>query len=112
MISSRTLSTPGARRRVELEDVGMATLGDLDALLARAVGLAGGSPIAQQRLGKDARGGGLARAARAREQVRVRDAPLGDGVAQRPLDVLLADDIVEGGRPVLAVQRLVRHAAS
>ena len=98
-----------ARCGVELVDVGVAPLGDLDAVLARAVGLAGGALLAVERLGEQARGRGLAGAARTGEQVRVGDRPVGDGVAQRALDVLLADDVVEGLRAVLPVQGLMRH---
>ena len=69
-----------------------------------------GPLLAVERLGEDARRGGLAGAARPGEQVGVRDRAVGDGVAQRALDVLLTDDVVEGLRPVLAVEGLVRHA--
>ncbi len=100
----------GARRGVELVDVGMAPLGDLDALLARAVGIGSRALLAVERLGEDARRGGLARAARPGEQVGVRDLAVGDRVSQRALDVLLTDDGVKRLRPVLAVEGLVRHA--
>ncbi len=102
----------GARRGVELVDVRVAPLGDLDALLAGAVGLRPWARLAEERLGQDPRGGGLAGAARSGEQVRVRDRAVGDRVSQRALDVLLPDDVVEGLRPVLAIQRLVRHAGA
>ena len=81
MISSRTLSTPVRDGGVELVDVGVAPLGDLDALLAGAVGVGRRALLAVERLGEDARGGGLAGAARPGEQVRVRDLAVGDGVA-------------------------------
>ena len=69
-------------------------------------------PFSQrQRLGQDARRAGLADAARAGEQEGVVDAVLGDGVRQRARDVLLADQLREALRPVLARQDQVRHRA-
>ena len=73
-----------------------------------------GSPSAPQvqaveRLGQDARRGGLPGAARPAEEVRVADPVLAHGVAQRRRDVVLADQLAEPLRSVLAVQRLIRH---
>ena len=98
---------------IELVDVRMVALGDEFALLAGAVGHAAACALgarrlgitAQQRLGKDARHGGLARAARSAEQVRVGQAPLGDGVLERRDDMLLAHHGVEGERAILSIQR-------
>ena len=67
---------------------------------ARCLGI-----TAQQRLGQNARHGGLARAARSAEQVRVGQASLGDGVLERRDDMLLAHHGVEGERAILSVQR-------
>ena len=72
-------------------------VGEID---LRAVG-------AIEALGEDAGDGGFARAARADEQVGMGDAVLGDGVAQRLRDVLLADDILEPLRAVFARYDLV-----
>ena len=57
---------------------------------------------AVERLGQDAGGRRLADAAGAGEQVGVADAIAGDGVLQRPGDVLLADELVERLRPIAA----------
>ena len=98
------------RRGVELDEVEERARRDRHAVLALAARLAVGAEIeAVQRLGEDAGGGGLAGAARAGEQVRVADAVLADRVAQRGGDVVLADELAEPLRAVLAVQRLERH---
>ena len=74
-----------------------------------AARLGGRALLAAQRLGQDARRAGLADAARAREQERVVHPVLRDGVRQRPRDVLLADQLREALRPVLARQDQIRH---
>ena len=100
----------GARRGVELVDVGVRAGGDGLALLAGAVGVRRGPVLAEQRLGEQARRGGLARAARSAEQVGVRRAPLGQGVLERRHDVLLTHHVVERLRTVFAIQRLHAQA--
>ena len=98
---------------IELVDIGVVAFGDELALLAGAIGHAAARTLgarrlgiaAQQRLGQNARHGGLARAARSAEQVRVGQAPLGDGVLERRDDMLLAHHGVEGERAILSVQR-------
>ena len=75
-------------------------------------GLRRGSLIARQRLGEDARCGGLARTATATEQVGVMDAPPSDGVLQRLYNVLLADDPIERLRTVLPARTRWDMAAS
>ena len=98
---------------IELVDVRVVALGDELALLAGAVGHAAARTLgagrlgvmAEQRLGKDARHGGLARTARTAEQVGVGQAPLGDGVLERRDDMLLAHHGLEGERAILSVQR-------
>ena len=93
------------RRRVELDEVVERAVGDGDAVLARAVGLTVGAEVqAVQRPRQQAGGGRLAGATRAGEEVRVTDAVLGDRVAQRGGDVVLADQLGEALRSVLAVQ--------
>ena len=67
---------------------------------------------AVERAGEEARGGGLAGAARAGEEVRVADAVLVDRVPERSRDVLLADQLCEFLRPVLAVQAVRRHGGN
>ena len=91
-------------RGVELGDVDGAAGGDLAAVLACAAGLDAVPVRAVQRLREDAGGRGLADAARADEQVGVRDAAALDGVAQGADDVLLADNVAEVRRAVLQRQ--------
>ena len=98
---------------IELVDIRVVALGNELALLASTVGHAAACTLgarrlgiaAQQRLGQNARHGGLARAARSAEQVGVGQAPLGDGVLERRDDMLLAHHGVEGERAILSVQR-------
>ena len=72
---SRIVVDAVVRRRVELEEVGERAGGDRDADLALAARLAVVAEVeAVERLREDARGRGLAGAARAREEVRVADA--------------------------------------
>ena len=71
---------------------------------ARLGGLALG---AEQRLGEQARGGGLADAAGAGEEVGVRHAPGRQRVAQRPRDGVLSDDRLERLRPPLPGENLI-----
>ena len=97
--------------RVELVDVGVHALGDHLAILAGAVRVGRGALLAQQRLGKQARRGGLARAARAAEQVGVADLILLDGVFDGALDLLLTHHVLEDLRTVFAVQRLCHVVA-
>ena len=103
----------GTACSIELVDIGVVALGDELALLASTVGHAAACTLgarrlgiaAQQRLGQNARHGGLARAARSAEQVGVGQASLGDGVLERRDDMLLAHHGVEGERAILSVQR-------
>ncbi len=98
------------RRRVELEEVEETTFCDAHAVVAHTAGVAVGCAIeAVERLGEDARAGGLARAARTGEEVGVADALVAHRVAQRGRDVRLTDHVGEPLWAVLAVERLVRH---
>ena len=63
-------------------------------------GVGVGPLLAVQRLGQDSRGRGLAHSAGAGEQIGMADAVGGNRVRQRLGDVLLADQFVEGLRPV------------
>ena len=63
-------------------------------------GVGVGPELAIEGLGQDARRRRLADAAGAGEQIGVPDAVGGDGVGQGPGDVLLADQLVEGLRPI------------
>ena len=64
---------------------------------------------AVESLGEDARAGGLADAARAGEQVGVRDAAGLDRARQHLRDVVLADQVREDLRPVLERERAMGH---
>ena len=98
------------RRCVQLDHIQRSALRDAharDALVAR---LAVCPEVrAVQRLGEQARRCGLARSPRSREQVGVRDLRVDDLSRERVDDVVLADDLGESLRPVLAVESLVLH---
>ena len=93
------------RRRVHLDHVERRAVVDPQADLARAVGRRGRPVLAVERLREDLRERRLARAARAREEVRVRDAPLLDRAAERAHDVILAHHVRERARSVGAIER-------
>ena len=70
-------------------------------------------PVSQfERFREQARDGGLADAARAREQIRVMQAIVGEGIGERLHDVRLPDELLEPPRPPLARQNRVTHASS
>ena len=94
----------GAARGVQFVDVGMLAGGDHRAVVAGAVGFGRGAVLAQKRLGQQTRRRGLARAARAGEQVGVAHLVLLDGVFDGALDMLLADHVLEDLRSVFPIQ--------
>ena len=96
----------GTARGVELVNVGMGSLGDHGAILAGSVRIGSGALFAQERLGKQAGRGRLARAARSAEQVSMADFVLLDGVFDGALDLLLPHNVLEDLRTVFAIQRL------
>jgi hypothetical protein len=103
----------GVGGRVLLDHIDVAVLGDGGAVLANAAGIDRGPALAVpadaiQRAGDDARGGGLAHAADAREHEGVRKTPRFDGIAQGTHHRVLADQGGEIARPVLAGQHVVR----
>ena len=67
--------------------------------------------LAVQRLGEDARDGGFAYAARAREQESVMHAAGLERVDERPHDVFLAGELAEIARPPFACKSEIGHAA-
>src|SRR3989442_539079 len=75
---------------------------------ARVIGIAVLRVLAVDRAVQDARHAGLARAARAGEQVRVRRPAELDRVPERARDVLLADDVPEAFRTPPQIERAVR----
>ena len=76
MITSRTLSTLGVGRGVDLEDVDVAALGDFDARVADAARIGRRALHAIERARQNARGRRLADAAGPGEDERLRDAGL------------------------------------
>ena len=90
------------RGAVDLDDVERRAGGDGLAGGALAAGMHRGAVLAVEGLGEDAGEGGLAGAARAGEEVGLRDAALLDRGAQRADDVVLPDDLLEGLRAPFA----------
>jgi hypothetical protein len=99
----------GVARRVDLEHVDVAALGDLGAGVALTTGIGGGPFHAVQRPRQDARRGRLAAPAGAGEHEGVRHAAAADGIPQRARHRLLPDDVVEALRPPFAREYLVGH---
>src|SRR5207248_3641142 len=97
----------------ELEGVGDRSRRDADAVDARAARLAVGlGRETVERLCEQARGRRLAGTARPREEVGMAHRVVAQRVQQRLADVILADDVAEELRPVLAVERLRRHGVT
>ena len=103
---------------VDLLDVEVVPRGDLAARRAlvarrrRGPGELAVGADAVQALGEQARARRLADAANPREEERVRDPPARDGVRERPRDVVLSDQVLEGLRAVLASENEVAHRPS
>ncbi len=95
----------GSARRVQLVYVGMLPVSDEPTVLARAIRVGRGALLADERLGKETRSGGLARTARPREQVGMAHLVRRDGVLERALDMLLPHHILEHLRAIFPVQR-------
>ena len=108
--------------RLEAASISMTSsddaVGDGDAVAADAAGRGRGAVAgavradAVERLGEDARGARLPGAARPGEDVGVGDLVGLDRVAQRARHVVLADELGEGLRAVLPVQRALHRMAS
>ena len=77
--------------------------------VARAAGIAVLRVFAVDRAREHLRRRGFARAARAAEQIRMRDAPTRDLAAQRFDHSLLPHKILEPRRTIAAIQRLIAH---
>ena len=97
------------RGAVDLDHVDRATLVDGHALLAHVAGLGRGPMLADQRLGQDPRGGGLAQPTHAAKEIGMVDAVGRDRVGQRARHVLLADHVGEALRTVFAGEGEVGH---
>ena len=96
----------GTTCSIQLVDVGVLAVGNHHAVVTGSVRLRRGSVLAQKRLCQQARRGGLARAARTGEQISMAYLILLNGVFDRALNALLADDVLEDLRPVFSVQCL------
>ncbi len=98
---------PTVRGGVDLDDVDGAgtAAGQVDAAVADPAGVGHRGPVAVEGAGQDPGRGGLATAARAREEIGVVDPVVGQGSAQRRRDVVLTDDLGKRLGPVAAVQR-------
>src|SRR5204863_745064 len=101
----------GVAGRVDLDHVHVVAAGDRQARIARAAWLGGGRVTrpAVERLGHDPGHAGLADAARAVEEVRVRHAVRLDRALERLRDVFLPDDLIERGGAIAAGEDGVRH---
>jgi hypothetical protein len=102
----------GAAGRVHLEHVDVAILGDGAAVVANAAGLRRRPALAVragtvERARDDPGGGGLADPAHTREHESLGHAPALDRIGQGAHRRLLADQIGEAGRAVLARQHLI-----
>src|SRR5207244_12112216 len=90
---------------VDLDQIERASFERGAAQRARVIGIALLRVLAVDRAVQDARDAGLARAARAGEQVRVRRSAELDRVPERARDVLLADDVPEAFRTPPQIER-------
>ena len=95
------------RGGVDLEDVHVASFGNLEAGVARSAGIGRRTGVAVQGARQNSRRRRLADAARPGKHERLRDAARRDGVAQRLRDTALADDVIESLRAPLASENLV-----
>ncbi len=97
-----------ARCCVDLHHVQPVIPADAQARVALAAGRGSGPRecLAVQAPGKDARGRGLARSARTREQEAVGDRAALECVRERARHVLLADEILEAAGPMAVVEAL------
>ena len=98
----------GVRGGVDLEHVDVAAFGNLDAGVAYAARIGRRAVHAAERARQDARGGGLAAAARAGKHERVRDPLALQRVLERARDGLLSEDVFEFLRAPLARRALDR----
>ena len=111
-IISRTSSTP-VREAASISTTSGVTVGEdaaavgADAARVRRGAAGAVRPHAVQRARDDSGGGGLAHAAHAGEHEGVGDAVQREGVAQDSDHRVLADQVVEGGRAILAGQHAV-----
>ncbi|OQA71363.1 MAG: hypothetical protein BWY35_02266 [Firmicutes bacterium ADurb.Bin248] len=99
------------RGRVHLDDVrGIPGAHEAGGAFAAGLAVLGGEAV--DGAGEYLRGAGLARAARAREHIRVRRAARHDLVFQYGRHMLLPEHLVEAARAVFSVKRLIGHNPS
>ncbi len=105
----------GPRGGVDLDQVDEAALVDGLTAIATATGGRGHAFVtfslvgAIEALGQDTRQGRLADTSGPGEQVGMVQAALVQGIDQRPLDMLLPHQFMEGARPPFAGQYLIAH---
>src|ERR1019366_4728070 len=96
-------------RAVNFQNVERAAIGDFLHARVGVIKINFRPAGAVQAFGEDAGDGGLAGAARAAKETRVRDAFLRDGVGERLGDVLLPDHVGETLRAVFSGDDLIGH---
>ena len=96
-------------RAVNFQNAQRAAFGDLDASLVVILEIHRGAVSGVKTFGEDTGDGRLARATRAAEKIRVRDATGGDSVAKRLRDMLLPDHLGKPLRSILSRYDLIRH---
>src|SRR5260370_432654 len=97
------------RRRIDLDQVDGRARCNFDAVRANAARLGALAVQTIDRFRQDPGGRCLPRSANAREEIRVRDAPLLDGIPQSLGNSILPDQVAQRLGPVLEVKGLVRH---
>jgi hypothetical protein len=94
---------------IDLKDIEGAARGDLDARRAGPTSVRARALFTVERARKDTSGGGLTDAPRAAEEKGVMDAILLNGMGERPCDVVLTRDGIEGLRAPLSCEYEIRH---
>ena len=101
----------GVRGSVDLQQIDIAAGIDVQAGRALAAGIGTGALLAVQRFGEDAGDGGLAHAARTREQEGMVNAAAVQRIGERADHVFLADQLCESLGTPLAGEDEIGHAA-
>ena len=102
----------GATGSVQLIDIRMLTICYVQAILRGAIGVFRVALLALESFREKPRRGGLAGTSRPREQVGMAHLVCGDGVLERPFDMLLPYHILEHLRAVLPIQRFCQDDSS
>ena len=96
-------------RPVNLQDVQAAPFGNLLAGIAFATWCCRGTLRTIQRLGEEARRGGLADSTRTNKKISLRHASRGNGILQGARDVILAQHFLKSLRPVFPRKDTIAH---